>query len=325
MRSNLEIILIESYTRKPWRSLETYQLIEQSLKEEWRVHSINAFKRLDLTSNINKLRLERRKKLFVFNIAEYLDEENKVGFLPGILDEIGLPHLGSSGETVEIGLDKAATKKLLSDQGIPTPRFFVVKDKTFQTSAEAKKIGFPLIVKPVNEGGHIGIREDSVVYDEIALNKIIQRIHEEHDQPALVEEFITGPEMRECSVGIIDGETRLFTPIEIDYEAMAANKEILSYESAQQDLEKTKLVQEGKLRKKMIDLAERTFEILGAKDYSRVDLRMNGLDCYVLEINIMPGLGPKSFLPQAAKEIYGLEYAELIQMMVKHSMGRQKK
>ena len=51
---------------------------------------------------------------------------------------------------------------------------------------------------------------------------------------------------------------------------------------------------------------------------------MDDSGCYVLEINIMPGLGPNSFLPQAAKEIYGLEYNQLIQKMVENSIQRQK-
>ena len=63
-------------------------------------------------------------------------------------------------------------------------------------------------------------------------------------------------------------------------------------------------VQDGKIRDKIIDLAERTFVAVGARDYSRVDIRMNASGYYVLEINVMPGLGPHSFLPEAAKEIY---------------------
>ncbi len=319
----MEIILIKSFTNKPWRSQGTYNLIENSLKEKWRVHSINTSDPLTLFSFIRKLQWEHRKKLFVFNIAEYLDEKNKVGFLPALLDEINIQHLGSSVDSIELGLNKVSTKKLLLKNGVPTPRFFVVNSHSVDTSADVEKIGFPLIVKPIEEGGHIGIRDDSIVYDDISLNKIIQRILEEHNQPALVEEYISGPGMREFSVGIIDGDVRLFTPIEIDYKAMGGKKEILSFETAQQDLERTKLVQEGKIQEMVNDLAERTFDIVAAKDYSRIDLRMDDSDCYVLEINIMPGLGPKSFLPQAAKDIHGLEYSQLIQKLVENSIQRQ--
>lgn len=320
----MEIVLIKSYTDKPWRSHSTYHEIENSLKEKWRVHSINPKDPLSLFSFIRRLQWEYRKKLFVFNIAEYLDEKNKAGFLPALLDEIGVPHLGSSAEAVEIGLNKATTKALLDEKGIPTPLYFVVNNQTSDSSLDLKRVGFPLIVKPISEGGHLGVREDSIVYDDIGLNKITNRIFDEYNQPALVEEYITGPRMREFSVGIVDGETRLYTPIEIDYQSMNIEHEILSYALAQNDLEKTKLVHEKNLREKIIDLAKRTFDIIGARDYSRVDIRMNHSDCYVLEINTMPGLGPFSFLPQAAKDIYGLEYNQLIQKLVENSIQRQK-
>jgi D-alanine-D-alanine ligase len=319
----MEIILLKSYTNKPWRSPRTYQLIEKSLKEKWHVHSINTKDPLTLLSFIRKLQRKHRMKLFVFNIAEYIDEKNKTGFLPALLDEMDVPHLGSSVESIELGLDKARTKKLLNKNGVPSPRFFIVSSHATDMSSDVEKIGFPLIVKPIGEGGHIGIREDSIVYDDIALNKITHRALEEHQQPALIEEYITGPEMREFSVGIIDGETRLFTPIEIDFKAMDVKKKILSFESAQQNLEKTKLVQEGKISNSIIDLAEKTFDIVGAKDYSRVDIRMNASDCYVLEINIMPGIGPNSFLPQAAKDIHGLEYSQFVQKIAENSIRRQ--
>ena len=320
----MEIILIKSYTDKPWRSHDTYQRIEKSLKEKWSVHSINTKTPLTLFGFIRRLQWNLRNKVFVFNIAEYLDEENKIGFLPAFLDEMEIPYLGSSAESVEIGLNKATTKALLHKNSVPTPQYFLVKNQMSDTSADVKKIGFPLIVKPVSEGGHIGIGQEAVVFDDIGLNRITHRIFEKYKQPALVEQFITGPGMREFSVGIIDGETRLFTPIEIDYKSMNVRQNILSYELAQKDLERTKLVLDERLRNRIINLAERTFDIVGARDYSRVDLRMDDSGCYVLEINTMPGLGPNSFLPQAAKEIYGLEYNQLIHKMVKNSIQMQK-
>ena len=102
----MEIILIKSYTDKQWRSHDTYQLIEKSLKEKWLVHSINTKNPLTLFGFIRRLQWNHRNKVFVFNIAEYLDEKNKIGFLPAFLDEMEIPFLGSSAESVEIGLDK---------------------------------------------------------------------------------------------------------------------------------------------------------------------------------------------------------------------------
>jgi len=320
----MEIALIKSYTEKPWRSPETYQLIEDSLREKWRVRSINTKNPETLYSFLTKLKRECGEGIFAFSIAEYLDEENKAGFLPALLEEWKIPHLGSRAEAVAIGLDKARTKELLSEKRVPTPRYFIANREDSAIKYHAERIGYPLIVKPIREGGHIGITEDSIVYDDASLDKAVNRILDTYNQPALVEEYLTGKGMQEFSVGIIDGKTRLFTPIEIDYKSMDVKEAILSYETTQKDLERTKLVRNKKIRDEIIDLSKRAFVAVGARDYSRVDLRMNHTGCYVLEINIMPGLGPHSFLPEAAQDIYALEYDQLIQKLAEDSMQRQK-
>ncbi len=319
----MEIALIKSYSNKPWRSPETYELIEDSLREKWRVRSIHTKNPQALYGFINRLKHEGGKHVFVFNIAEYLDEEKKVGFLPSLLEEWKVNHLGSSAKAIAIGLNKARTKDILDRYQIPTPRYFVANREDSENRVRAEKISYPLIVKPIKEGGHIGIREDSIVYDDAHLKNIINRILDEHHQPALVEEYITGKGMREFSVGIIDGKVRLFTPIEIDFESMDGNHEILSFESAQKDLERTKPLRDKNILDKIIDLSSKTFKAIGAIDYSRVDLRMNHTGCYVLEINIMPGLGPHSFLPEAAKDIHAIEYNQLIQKLTENSLQRQ--
>jgi D-alanine-D-alanine ligase len=320
----MEIILIKSYTDKPWRSPETYQLIEDSLRGKWHVTTINTQDPQRLSALLTAARQEAGEDLFVFNIAEYLDERDKKVFLPALLDGRRIPHLGSSAGTVAVGLDKVKTKQLLIKNGIPTPRYFVADRETGDFRQAAEKIGYPLFVKPVREGGHIGIGEDSIAYHYAALKDVIDHILTEYEEPALVEEYITGDEMREFSVGIVDGETRLFTPVEIDYASMAEETAILSFEAAQKDLERIKLVPDLAVREEIIDLAERTFAAVGARDYSRVDIRRNRTGSYVLEINIMPGLGLHSFLPEAAKAIHALEYDRLIQTLAESSIRRSR-
>jgi len=317
------VALIKSYTNKPWRSPETYQLIEDSLREKWPVESISPQSPESLIEFLDNLQSGHGPELFVFNIAEYLDEENKLGFLPKLLDDHHIAHLGSKSEIVNLGLNKAKLKQVLLDNHIPTPQFFVGKNGRTSNRENASEIGFPLFVKPLLEGGHIGISDDSIVHNHVELEDAITQVFDDQDQPALVEEFITGKGMREFSVGILDGKQRIFTPVEIDFESMETNKNILSFDAAENDLEKIMLVQDKKVHDEIIELTERTFDSVGAQDYSRVDIRMDSSGLYVLEINIMPGLGPQSFIPQAAKDIHGLDYNQLIQNLVENSLIRQ--
>ncbi|MCK5793676.1 MAG: ATP-grasp domain-containing protein, partial [Anaerolineales bacterium] len=238
-------------------------------------------------------------------------------------EEWKVNHLGSSAKVIDIGLNKPRTKEILDRYQIPTPRYFIATREDPENRIRAEKISYPLIVKPIEEGGHIGVREDSIVYDYGHLKNIINRVLAEHHQPALVEEYITGKGMREFSVGIIEGKTKLFTPVEMYFESMDGNYEILSSESAKKDLERIKPLRDKNILDQIIDLSSKTFKAIGANDYSRVDLRMNHTGCYVIEINTMPGLGPHSFLPEAAKDIHAIEYHQLIQKLTENSLQRQ--
>lgn len=321
----MEIVLIKVYSEKPWHSRNTYHVIENSLKEKWRVHSINTKDPMTLFGFIRRLQWKKRRKLFVFNIAAFLDNKNKTGFLPELLDEMSIPHLGSGHKSTKNGLDKAEIKRLLSENGIPTPRYYVLGVGQTENSIDKNKIGFPLIVRPIMEGrGNIGITEDSIVHNDISLNKIAHRIFEEHNQPVLVEELIIGNDMREFSVGIIDGETRLVMLREIMHKPIGLETGRQGLGIIRQEKKRTEIVNDENILNEITHLAETAFDTVGAKDYGKVNIRMNESGCFVLDINFMPGLDPDSFLPKAANQLYGLEYNKLIQKLVDHSILRQK-
>ncbi len=90
----MNMVLIRSTADKPWRSRKTYGLIEEGLRSRWKnVRSVSAGSEEELA-----LRLSGQGNpgsTFVFNVAEYIDERRKRGFLPGLLDAWGYPHLGS--------------------------------------------------------------------------------------------------------------------------------------------------------------------------------------------------------------------------------------
>ncbi len=318
----MDIVLIKSYTNKPWRSSETFQLIESALVKKWTVHSISPTSPEELHQFILKIVDQSDGHVFAFNISEYLDESTKSGFIPALLDEWKIPKLGSDAEVIAIGLDKEKTKNVLLKNGISTPRFFIAEHSDPGYLSQAEEIGFPLFVKPLSEGGHIGIGDHSIVKDVESLKREIDNILVTYSEPALIEEYICGAEMREFSVGIINGDERIYTPVEIDYDSMQLGTRILSYESAVKDLEKIKLVKDLAIEQTLVDLTAKTFKAMGAKDYSRVDIRMNHNGFYVLEINVMPGFGPHSFLPEAAEMIHGIRYEELIQRLAEMSMKR---
>ncbi len=223
--------------------------------------------------------------------------------------------------TVLTGLDKGWTKDLLVRAGIPTPRYFVAHSDS-EARDGASSIGYPLIVKPLREGGHLGIDADSIVHDGRSLERAVRRTTGRFRQPALVEEYIDGDDMREFSVGLIGAGSRIHLPLEIDWAGMKVAVPILSFEAARRGLERVKPVLDPALAASLGDLADRTFDAVGAADLARVDIRARGSTLSVLEINIMPGLGPQSFLSLAAREFLGFDHGDLVRLLARESVRR---
>lgn len=320
----MQVVLIRSLAEKPWRSAATYDLIEAGLRGKWPdVRSVPAATPAELRDRLVGTGGSARD-LFAFNIAEYLDEKRKRGFIPSLLESWEIPHLGSAAATVKIGLDKGRTQRLLRKRGVPTLPSFSAGPDTPDLRDRAQSIGYPLIVKPLREGGHLGVSKDSIVHDGDSLARAVRGVSERFHQHALVERYIDGPGMREFSVGVIGNRSRLFAPVEVDWSAMPDSPRILSYEAAQHDLERVKPVRDPPTVAMLEDLAARTFDAIGAQDYARVDLRMDESGWFVLEINLMPGLGPRSFLPAATRDIHGLRYGELVERLAGEAMLRQR-
>ena len=317
----MDLVLIKAFNNKPWRGPKTYQKIETALKAEYKkVDVITAENRNQLESELKNYSGE--KDVFVFNIAEYTDNDNS-SFIPEILEELELQHLGSSSRTINLGLDKAKSKELFREAGILTPDFILVEEINRSCFKQAEKMGYPLFVKPNFGGGHIGIEDDSIVNNEKQLSGILEKYLSIFKEPILVEKYISEENMREFSVGIIGNENKIVLPIEIDYDNMDVQTKILSGTAAKNDLEKVKLLNgEEKLKKELSNMAIQAFDSIKGRDYCRVDIRMNYSGLYLLEINIMPGLGPSSFLPFAAKEIMGLDYKSLIILLTTESIKR---
>ena len=132
-----------------------------------------------------------------FNIAEGLRGDARESQVPALLEMLGIPYTGSKVLAHALSLDKAVTKRIWRDAGLPTAPFQV-----FHREDESPEGGFdfPLFVKPVHEGTGMGINGDSVVYDETALRQQVRWVIQTYRQPALVESYLPG---REFTVGLI--------------------------------------------------------------------------------------------------------------------------
>lgn len=92
------------------------------------------------------------------------------GKLQGLLEYLGIPYSGSGILPSAIGIDKSVQKKLMVNAGFNSPKFFTI-DRDEYINGQCKKayekakdgIGFPLVIKPANQGSSIGV---SILYKE---------------------------------------------------------------------------------------------------------------------------------------------------------------
>ena len=257
----------------------------------------------------------------VFNIAEGFYGVSREAQIPSMLEMLNIPYTGSDTLTLATCLDKARTKEILSYHKIPNSKFVVASN-----ISEAEKAGleFPLMVKPCWEGSSKGIFSSSFVKDKNELEREINRVVNEYDQPALIEEFLPG---REFTVAVLgNGNTAEALPIvEINFSEFPEDfvpiysyeaKWILDTKENPLDVFSCPAKVAPELERKIKENVLRAYNVLRCRDWSRIDVRLdkNG-EPNIIEINPLPGILPNpeenSCFPKAARTA-GLNYTEMI-------------
>jgi len=240
-----------------------------------------------------------------------------------MLDILEIPYTGGNYLTLALTLRKDMVKKILTYHNLPTPKF-----KLFETGDETLDLGFPLIVKPANEDASIGIKDESVVYNEDKLRERVKYVIGEYEQPALVEEFIDG---REFNVGVI-GDNEILPLSEITFDGLPEGKpKIVNYDAKWKedsiDYKETKRSCPAKvseeLGNKLRDLALKAGTLFGCRDYFRVDFRVRDNEPYILEVNQSPDISEDAGL-FAMSQAKGYSYNDLIDKIITNVMKREK-
>jgi D-alanine-D-alanine ligase len=133
----------------------------------------------------------------VFNIAEGMYGDGREAQVPALLDAYQIPYVFSGPLVMALTLNKALTKIIVKNAGVPTPDHAVV-----YTKADIKKVHlpYPLFVKPLSEGTGKGIDSASVISEPEQLEKKCIELLDTYLQPVLVETYLSG---REFTAGIV--------------------------------------------------------------------------------------------------------------------------
>lgn len=244
------------------------------------------------------------------------------GRIQGLLDLFGIPYQGSGVLGSAVAMNKLASKRLLVQAGVPTPAFDVIYSKPGWQNriTDLKKLGLPLVIKPVSGGSSIGM---SIVKNESDIENALEKAFAE-DDCALVEEYIAG---RELTCGVIGNGAGLeaLPIIEIipgkdheyfDYVAKYTTGEALEICPAEIDTE---------IAERVMQIAQESHEALFCEIYSRTDMMLSpDGKLFVLETNTIPGMTANSLLPKSAKAA-GYSFPEFLDKLIDLTLKTRKR
>ncbi|MFI3220056.1 MAG: D-alanine--D-alanine ligase [Methylococcales bacterium] len=243
----------------------------------------------------------------VFNIIHGRGGED--GVLQGVLEVLGIPYTGSGVLASALAMDKLRTKLCWQGYGLVTPQWFLLKNEA-DLNACIEKLGFPVIVKPAQEGSSIGMSKANS-RDELA--KALQ-IAADYDCDVYAEAWVTG---KEYTVGVLNGEAlpviRLETPNSFyDYDAKYQATTTQYHCPCGLDEQ-----QEQELQTHAVTACE----IIGIKGWARVDVFIDAAgQSQLIEVNTVPGMTDHSLVPMAAKQA-GIDFEALVWRILATSLG----
>ncbi len=317
-RDSAKVINLFGLPNREKIGLKTIKRISDGLKKG--KHRVKAFEGdKDLIEKLEDFMprvLKGERPGMAFNLSYGIQGQARYTHVPGILEMVGIPYIGSGPLAHSLALDKVVAKIIFRQNGLPTPDFVVLDGPGFALPS----IKFPLIVKPKNEAVSFGLR---IVNNEEELREGADYIFQKYHQPVLAEQYIQG---REINVGLVgNNPPEALPPVELVF-----GKEgppIYTYEDkTRRSGREIEFLCPAPLDQKLAanaqDIARRAFNSLGCYDCARIDMRLdkNG-NLYILEVNSLPSMGEHGSYTLAAERA-GLDFPALVNRLVEVASAR---
>lgn len=282
-----------------------------------------------LRSTQDVVDLARRKPDLVFSRLKRFrgqdeDESGKANrqWFPDQLAEYGINHTGSQGQAFNLEYSKQNAKREIASNGIETADYFVTKPGE-HTELNRMPVPFPLFLKPTSLGSSRGIADDSVVRDMSSFTSKVESLASLFGAETIAEAYVSGREFSVAVVQDIETQALKALPVEIIVEANNTGDRVLSSAVKSADSESVVAVADGPLRDLVMELAVRSFTVLGGRDYGRIDMRLNGNSRpSFIEANFLPGLGHHGYFARACELNLKLSYSETIQLIAEIGLTR---
>ena len=235
------------------------------------------------------------------------------GYIQTILETTGIPYTHSGVIPSAIAMDKDLSKKVFLKNNILTPKYISYefdKSKSELIKLIDKKLRFPVVVKPINEGSSVNvfICTKKNIFQNINSLKNYKKI--------IIEQFIPG---REIQAAIIGGK-------KLGAIELKPKRKFYDYQAKYNSKAKTKHIIPVNLQKnnfnKMMNIAFRAHKLIGCRGVTRSDFKYFKGKFYLLEINTQPGMTSLSLVPEIAA-YHGINFIKLIELILKDASAKK--
>ena len=259
-----------------------------------------------LARNINQF-----KPNIIFNALHGQFGED--GYIQTILEGFKIPYTHSGTVASALAMDKEISKKIFIKNKITTPKFIKYsyeKNNLDLIKIIEKKLKFPVVLKPINEGSSVNV----FICTKKNISKFLKLL--ESYKQIIIEEFIAGREiqvaiMGDKKLGAIELKPkRKFYDYQAKYDAKAKTEHIIPVE-----LSKNKLDE-------VMNMALKAHKVIGCKGVTRSDFKFYNNKFYLLEINTQPGMTRLSLVPEIAR-YKGITFIKLIEWILKDASTKK--
>ncbi len=229
------------------------------------------------------------------------------GYIQSILETTGIPYTHSGVISSALAMDKILSKKIFLKNKIITPKYISYsfnKTKSNLVTQIRRKLKFPVVIKPINEGSSVNV----FICDEKDIFRKLKHLSEY--KRIIIEEFIPGREIQAAIIG-----KKKLGAIELK-----PKRKFYDYQAKYNPKAKTEHLMPVKLTKKkyeeLMNIAMKTHKLLGCKGISRSDFKFFKDKFYLLEINTQPGMTKLSLVPEIAA-FHGINFINLLKLILK--------
>lgn len=253
------------------------------------------------------------------------------GTIQGLFEMFDIPYVGCGVASSSIAMDKALTKQVCEANGIPVVEYVYFYKKEWQENKKAilnsiaKKLTWPLFVKPVHLGSSIGITKVKKGSGNDLENAIDVALY--YDDKVLVEEGVEPVmDVTCCVIGNDDIRTSVLQESAFQSDLFDFNEKYLKEGGSHLGKSKSGIIIPARIEKTMTvkiqNMAKDVYRSLGCSGIARVDFLLNKKtkNLYVAEVNPLPGT-----LYHHLWKASGVEFNELLQLLIGFAQNRHEK